>query len=228
MKLYEKITEEMRSKCVRFHSNDNISEFVEGHLDDLIDEASQECEKFLRALLIDVEEDPNAIDTARRIAKMYYKEIMSGRYDRDPKITSFPNESGYSYDGMIVVRAEIKSICSHHHKDVTGVAYIGVVPGEEVIGLSKYIRIAQHCARRGTLQEQLTTDIANAIAKACKTDNVAVYIIAKHGCVSCRGVGQSNSNTQTAVLYGGFKTDPTLRNEFYSNVNIQTQLEAGK
>jgi len=123
---------------------------------------------------------------------------------------------------MLVVRAELKSMCSHHHQPVTGTAYIGVIPHTRVIGLSKYIRIAQHCARRGTLQEELCGDIAKAISKATESKDVGVYIEAKHGCCENRGIGASNSMTQTAVLLGDFLDDPSVKNEFYSNIKLQT------
>jgi GTP cyclohydrolase I len=97
---------------------------------------------------------------------MYYNELMRGRYDSIPNATAFPNEGSDAYTGMLVVRSELKSVCSHHHQPVSGVAYIGIIPNGKVIGLSKYTRIAQWCARRGTLQEALCNDIANEIEKA--------------------------------------------------------------
>jgi GTP cyclohydrolase I len=174
-------------------------------------------------LLIDVDNDPNSKGTARRLAKMYINEIMSGRYFNEPASTSFPNDGSHGtepYHGMLVVRAELKSMCSHHHQPVTGVAYIGVIPSTHVIGLSKYIRIAQHYARRGTLQEELCGDIAKAIMKATKSENVAVYIEAKHGCCENRGIMASNSTTQTTVLHGLFYTQ-SAKQEFFDNIKMQ-------
>jgi GTP cyclohydrolase I len=122
---------------------------------------------------------------------------------------------------MLVVRAELKSMCSHHHQTVTGTAYIAVIPDKRVIGLSKYIRIAQHEARRGTLQEQQCGPIAKAISKATESPHVAVYIEARHGCCENRGIGASNSLTQTTVLLGDFLVDHSVRSEFLSNVKLQ-------
>jgi GTP cyclohydrolase I len=156
---------------------------------------------------------------------MYINEIMGGRYHHEPEVTSFPNDGSHGtdrYAGMLVVRAELKSMCSHHHQPVTGTAYIGVIPNTHVIGLSKYIRIAQHCARRGTLQEELCGDIAKAISKATKSNDVGVYIEAKHGCCENRGIMASNSMTQTSVLMGDFLNDASVKNEFYSNIKLQT------
>jgi len=168
---------------------------------------------------------------------MYLREIMKGRYLPQPKVTSFPNEKdvampssdahrpAYRYSGLMVVKAEIKSLCAHHHAPVEGIAYIGIIPSKRVIGLSKYIRIAQHLARRGTLQEQLTEDILRAIQKAADTEDVAIYIKATHGCVHLRGVEAHDSSTQTVELGGNFYKEPELRAEFYSNIQLQQRME---
>jgi GTP cyclohydrolase I len=224
MSVSEKIRKKLKDANHRFFANDNISQFLD---DDtralLIDEVGDKFDGVLRSLLIDVDNDPNSKGTARRLAKMYINEIMSGRYFNEPASTSFPNDGSHGtepYHGMLVVRAELKSMCSHHHQPVTGVAYIGVIPSTHVIGLSKYIRIAQHCARRGTLQEELCGDIAKAIMKATKSENVAVYIEAKHGCCENRGIMASNSTTQTTVLHGLFYTQ-SAKQEFFDNIKMQ-------
>ena len=224
MSVSEKIRKKLKDANHRFFANDNISQYLD---DDsralLIDEVSDKFEGVLRSLLIDVDNDPNSKGTARRLAKMYINEIMSGRYFNEPASTSFPNDGSHGtepYHGMLVVRAELKSMCSHHHQPVTGTAYIGVIPSTHVIGLSKYIRIAQHCARRGTLQEELCGDIAKAIMKATKSENVAVYIEAKHGCCENRGIMASNSTTQTTVLHGLFYTQ-SAKQEFFDNIKMQ-------
>ena len=224
MSVSEKIRKKLKDANHRFFANDNISQYLD---DDsralLIDEVSDKFDGVLRSLLIDVDNDPNSKGTARRLAKMYINEIMSGRYFNEPASTSFPNDGSHGtepYHGMLVVRAELKSMCSHHHQPVTGVAYIGVIPSTHVIGLSKYIRIAQHCARRGTLQEELCGDIAKAIMKATKSENVAVYIEAKHGCCENRGIMASNSTTQTTVLHGLFYTQ-SAKQEFFDNIKMQ-------
>lgn len=223
MKLHEKIADTIRNEGARFNANDNISKYI--HPDEisyLIDEAAEAFELALKSLIIDTENDPNTKGTARRLAKMYYNETMGGRYMPPPPVTSFPNnrEDDDHYDGMLVVRAELNSICSHHFMPVVGVAYIGVLPEEKVIGLSKYIRIARWCARRGTLQEALCGDIAREISKATESEHVAVYLQATHGCVSCRGTGQQNSLTQTTVLKGDFK-NPDVKKEFFDNIALQ-------
>jgi GTP cyclohydrolase I len=187
----------------------------------LIDEATSAFEQVLDSLVIDRENDPNSKGTARRLAKMYFNEIMSGRYAPAPDATSFPNDSKDRYEGMLVVRSELRSMCSHHHQPVTGVAYIGIIAAEKLIGLSKYTRIAQWCARRGTLQEELCNDIAREISKATGSENVAVYIQATHGCCENRGIMAHSSLTQTTVLRGAFYNDPATKNEFFENVKLQ-------
>jgi GTP cyclohydrolase I len=152
---------------------------------------------------------------------------MSGRYDPRPDVTAFPNEGEQRYMGMLVVRSEIKSVCSHHHQPVTGVVYIGVIPGKKVIGLSKYTRIAQWCARRGTLQEELCNHIANEIRSATETAHVGVYIAATHGCCENRGIMAKSSLTQTTVLRGEFQS-PDVKKEFFDNIALQEQFSNGR
>jgi GTP cyclohydrolase I len=206
----------------RFWAGDNISQYIyfDEH-DQLIDEATSAFEQVLDSLVIDRENDPNSKGTARRLAKMYFNEIMSGRYDPAPDATAFPNDSADRYEGMLVVRSELRSMCSHHHQPVTGVAYIGIIAASKLIGLSKYTRIAQWCARRGTLQEELCNDIAREIQKATDSENVAVYIQATHGCCENRGIMAKSSLTQTTVLRGAFYNDPATKNEFFENVKLQ-------
>ena len=164
------------------------------------------------------------MDTGRRLAKMYVNEIMSGRYDPIPKATAFPNNGEEAYTGMLVVRSELRSVCSHHHQPVTGVAYIGIIPNGKVIGLSKYTRIAQWCARRGTLQEELANDIAREIEKATGAKNLGVYIQATHGCCENRGIMAHSSLTQTTVLKGSFKEDSGTKKEFMDNIKLQQEF----
>jgi GTP cyclohydrolase I len=206
---------------IRHWAGDNISKvLLEGDKEALIDNATTAFEGVLDALLIDRHNDPNSQGTARRMAKMYFNEIMAGRYDPPPSATAFPNTGKDAYHGMLTVRSELRSMCSHHHQPVTGVAYIGIIPTDTVIGLSKYTRIAQWCARRGTLQEELCNDIAREIMLATESENVAVYIQAKHGCCENRGIMATSSLTQTTVLKGLFNT-PHAKSEFFDNVRMQ-------
>jgi GTP cyclohydrolase I len=212
----------MKRDKKRFWAGDNISEYVtEDMKHTLIDEATEEFELVLDRLLIDRENDPNSKGTARRLAKMYFNEIMSGRYDPEPDATAFPNDSEDRYEGMLVVRSELRSMCSHHHQPVSGVAYIGIIAANKLIGLSKYTRIAQWCARRGTLQEELANDIAREIQKATGAKDVGVYVQATHGCCENRGIMAHSSLTQTTVLKGAFKDDTSTKKEFFDNIKLQ-------
>jgi GTP cyclohydrolase I len=205
----------------RFFAADNISKYIEpGEKDKLIEELQEKFEAVLDSLVIDRQNDPNSKGTGRRLAKMYVNEIMGGRYSPKPEVTAFPNEDG-RYDQLIVVRSDIKSMCSHHHQPVTGVCYIGCLPGKKLIGLSKYTRIAQHLASRGHLQEELTEMIAYRITKLTESPAVGVYMRARHGCCENRGIRSANSSTQTTVLKGLLKTDPALKNEFMHNIQLQ-------
>jgi GTP cyclohydrolase I len=223
--LSQVIRDKMKNDNKRFWAGDNVSDYIKP-MDkvDLINEATRAFEQVLDTLLIDRENDPNSKGTARRLAKMYYNEIMAGRYDPSPDATAFPNDSQDRYEGMLVVRSELRSMCSHHHQPVAGVAYIGIIAANKLIGLSKYTRIAQWCARRGTLQEELCNDIAREISKATESENVAVYVQAVHGCCENRGIMAHSSLTQTTVLRGTFKDDPHTKKEFFDNIKLQQEF----
>ncbi len=215
----------MRREGKRFWAGDNVSDYLHNSdKEHLINEATEAFELVLDRLLIDRENDPNSKGTARRLAKMYFNEIMAGRYEPKPDATAFPNETDEPYDGMLVVRSELKSMCSHHHQPVTGVAYIGILAAHKLIGLSKYTRIAQWCARRGTLQEELAMDIAREIMTATGSKDVGVYIQATHGCCENRGIMAHSSLTQTTVLKGAFKEDQGTKKEFMDNIKLQQEF----
>jgi GTP cyclohydrolase I len=223
----KQIEERIKADEGKFFANSNISQYIEdGEIDLLIDEVAEKFEEVLHSLVIDTAHDPNSNGTAKRLAKMYINELMSGRYEPAPDATSFPNTEN-SYEGMLVVRSELKSVCSHHHQPVSGVAYIGILAAHKLIGLSKYTRIAQWCARRGTLQEELCNDIASEIQKATDSDNVAVHIGMEHGCCTNRGIMAKSSLTQTTVLRGAFKTDHGTKKEFFDNIAMQVKLNGG-
>ena len=214
---------------IRYWAGDNISQVLqEGDKEQLIEEATLKFEQVLDSLIIDRHNDPNSMDTGRRLAKMYFNEIMAGRYDPMPNATAFPNHVNDGYKGMLVVRSEIKSMCSHHHQPVNGVAYIGIIAASTLIGLSKYTRIAQWCARRGTLQEELNNVIANEIQKATGSPNVGVYLQATHGCCENRGIGAHSSLTQTTVLRGAFNEDMGTKKEFMDNIKLQQEFACNK
>jgi GTP cyclohydrolase I len=224
-KISDIILERIKSTNTRYWAGDNISAHIlQSERAELVDELTTKFEGVLDSLLIDRHTDPNSQGTARRLAKMYLYEIMAGRYDPAPDATAFPNDSEDRYEGMLVVRSELRSMCSHHHQPVAGVAYIGIIAAQKLIGLSKYTRIAQWCARRGTLQEELANDIAREIMKATGSENVAVYIQATHGCCENRGIMAHSSLTQTTVLKGAFKEDGNTKKEFFDNIKLQQEF----
>lgn len=214
----EKISKVIKQRLVdageRFHSNDNISKFVhDGEIEALQQEVEVAFRDVLDALVIDTENDHNTHDTAKRVAKMYIKEIFAGRFNSRPTITSFPN-MGYKSlytSGPISIR----STCAHHFQNIVGNAWIGIIPEEEVIGLSKFNRLVHHIAERPQIQEEMTTDIANELVRFAKTPNVAVVVKAEHHCMTHRGVKEHESDMTTAIMLGAFNEDPALKKEFY-------------
>jgi GTP cyclohydrolase I len=225
MSISEKIKNRIKNDGGRYWAGDNISKYIEpGEHDEIIAELTKRFDAVLDDLVIDRKTDPNSMGTGRRLAKMYVNELMAGRYYPAPSATAFPNDSEDRYEGMLVVRSELRSVCSHHHQPVAGVAYIGIIAAQKLIGLSKYTRIAQWCARRGTLQEELCNDIAREIQKATGAEDVGVYIQATHGCCENRGIMAHSSLTQTTVLKGSFFNDPGTKKEFFDNIKLQQEF----
>lgn len=213
------ISDIIRERIVRagksFRGNDNISEFIynESELDQLQEEVQEKMQEVLNSLVIDTEHDHNTNETAKRVAKMYVKETFNGRYVPMPRVTSFPN-LGYKslyMSGPI----SIKSTCAHHFQNIVGNAWVGVIPEDEVIGLSKFNRIIHHIAERPQIQEEMTTQIAEALKEYAKTPNIAVIVKAEHHCMSQRGVKEHESDMTTAIMLGAFNSDSALKAEFY-------------
>ena len=190
---------------------------------DMINSAEHAFGMFLDALKCDWRNDPNSMDTPRRVAKAYVNDLWSGRYTAMSEITSFPSDG---YDGIIIERdIPLTSMCSHHHQVIGGLVHIGYVAGEggQVIGLSKLNRIVELFGRRGAIQEQLTTAIHNAVDKVCEDNKgVIVTIVANHNCVSCRGVKHQGASMVTTKASGAFRDNNNLaRKEFFDSVNIR-------
>jgi len=182
----------------------------------IIEEATVHYGKFLTALGVDWENDPNSSNTPRRVAKAYVNDLWKGRYEPLDSVTSFPSDG---YDGVVFEGGiPITSMCSHHHQTINGLCHIAYIPTLEgrVVGLSKLNRIVEHFSRRGAIQEQLTVAIHNAVNQIC-TDNigVAVMIEATHNCVSCRGVKHQGASMKTSKLSGSFLNEDSARSEFY-------------
>ena len=213
-----KIRERIHAARKRFHANDNISEFIEpGELEKLLDEVTGKMEGVLDSLVIDTENDHNTSDTARRVAKMYVNEVFRGRYVKGPEITEFPNAEHLN-ELMIVGPITVRSACSHHFCPVIGRIWIGVMPNEHtnVIGLSKYARLAEWIMGRPQIQEEAVVQLADLIQRKTQPDGLAIVMEASHYCMAWRGVKDMDSKMINSVMRGVFLKDSTLRREFLS------------
>ncbi|MFO1291512.1 MAG: GTP cyclohydrolase I [Rubrivivax sp.] len=200
----------------RFHANDNIAEFVRaGELDELRAEVEARMHEVLRALVIDTEHDHNTRDTARRVAKMYVDEVFGGRYEPMPKVTEFPNAEQLN-ELMIVGPITVRSACSHHLCPIFGRLWIGILPNEHsnLIGLSKYARVADWIMSRPQIQEEAVTMLANELQQRVRPDGLAIVMEADHFCMHWRGVKDSDSAMVNSVMRGAFLKDANLRREF--------------
>ena len=214
MKISDKIKERLKKENIRFHCNDNIADYIlPGELEELQAEVQEAMQGVLSSLVIDTTHDHNTQDTAKRVAKMWIKEVFGGRYQQPPRVTAFPN-MGYKSlytSGPISIR----STCAHHFQNIVGNCWVGIIPNGEVIGLSKFNRIVHHIAQRPQIQEEMTTQVAEELKKYAKTEHIAVILKAEHHCMTHRGVREHESDMTTSILHGAFKEDPALREEFY-------------
>lgn len=202
----------------RFHANDNISDFIEpGDMERLLDEVEHKMAGVLDSLVIDTQSDHNTLGTARRVAKMYLNEVFGGRYAKQPAITEFPNVEHLN-ELMIVGPITVRSACSHHFCPVIGQVWIGIMPNEHtnVIGLSKYVRLADWIMSRPQIQEEAVVQLADLIQEKTQPDGLAVVMSATHYCMAWRGVKDMGSRMINSVMRGCFLKDPNLRREFLS------------
>jgi GTP cyclohydrolase I len=213
-----KIRERIKAARKRFHANDNIADFIEpGELEALLDEVAGKMHGVLSSLVIDTESDHNTGDTARRVAKMYLSEVFRGRYVKAPSITEFPNAEHLN-ELMIVGPITVRSACSHHFCPVIGRVWIGVLPNEHtnVIGLSKYARLAEWVMGRPQIQEEAVVQLADLIMDKTQPDGLAIVMEATHYCMAWRGVKDMDSKMINSVMRGVFLKDSALRREFLS------------
>ena len=219
-----KIRERLLAARKRFNANDNIADFIEpGELEKLLDEVTVKMEGVLDSLVIDTEGDHNTKDTARRVAKMYVGEVFKGRYVKPPAITEFPNAERLN-ELMIVGPITVRSACSHHFCPVIGKLWIGVMPNERtnVIGLSKYARLAEWIMGRPQIQEEAVVQLADLIQQKTKPDGLALVMEATHFCMAWRGVKDMDSKMINSVMRGVFLKDMNLRREFLSLIPQKT------
>ncbi len=219
-----KIRERIKASKKRFNANDNIADFIEpGELAKLLDEVEIKMKGVLESLVIDTETDHNTGDTARRVAKMYLNEVFNGRYVKAPNITEFPNAEHLN-ELMIVGPITVRSACSHHFCPVIGKVWIGVMPNEHtnVIGLSKYARLAEWIMGRPQIQEEAVVQLADLIQQKTQPDGLAIVMEATHFCMGWRGVKDVDSKMINSVMRGAFLKDANLRREFLSLIPRQT------
>ena len=213
-----KIRERIVAARKRFHANDNIADFIEpGELDRLLDEVQSKMQGVLTSLVIDTDNDHNTGQTARRVAKMYLTEVFKGRYVKGPTVTEFPNAEHLN-ELMIVGPITVRSACSHHLCPVIGVIWIGVLPNEHtnVIGLSKYARLAEWVMGRPQILEEAVVQLADLIQQKTQPDGLAIVMEASHFCMGWRGVKDVDSKMINSVMRGSFLKDANLRREFLS------------
>ncbi|MEN9704779.1 MAG: hypothetical protein RLZZ393_658 [Pseudomonadota bacterium] len=207
----------------RFHANDNISDFLEpGELEALLDEVADRFKGVLDSLVIDTESDHNTQDTARRVAKMYLNEVFSGRYQPAPPVTEFPNAERLN-ELMIIGPVTVRSACSHHFCPIMGRLWIGVMPNEHsnLIGLSKYARLAEWIMSRPQIQEEAITQVAELLMSKVNPDGLSVVMEADHFCMHWRGVRDSGAKMVNSVMRGSFLKNAPLRREFLSLINLR-------
>lgn len=213
-----KIRERLKASRQRFHANDNIADFIEpGELEKILNEVEDKMKGVLSSLVIDTENDHNTSDTARRVAKMYVQEVFKGRFVKPPVITEFPNVEHLN-ELMIVGPVTVRSACSHHFCPVIGKIWIGVLPNKNtnVIGLSKYARLAEWVMGRPQIQEEAVVQLADLIQAKTQPDGLAIVMEATHFCMAWRGVKDMDSRMINSVMRGAFLKDPDLRREFLS------------
>jgi len=218
----DRIRERLQKDQRRFHANDNISAYIQpGELEALQKEVAEKMTAVLRSLVIDIEHDHNSRETARRVAKMYVSEVFRGRYVPAPHITEFPNASHLN-ELMIVGPITVRSACSHHLCPIMGRLWIGVMPNEDsdLIGLSKYSRVADWIMTRPQIQEEAILQLSDLLVTMVKPDGLAVVMEADHFCMQWRGVKDNASKMINSVMKGVFLKDGALRREFLSLINL--------
>ena len=214
----QRVGERLRVAGARFHANDNIADYLEaGELEAIEQEVACKAQALLRALVIDVEHDHNTRETARRLAKMFVREVFAGRYQSAPAVTEFPNAERLN-ELMVVGPLRVRSACSHHLCPIMGRVWIGVLPnaGSNLIGLSKYARLVDWVMSRPQIQEEAVSQIANLLEQRLQPDGVAVVMEADHYCMHWRGVKDDEARMTNSVMRGAFLGDPSLRKEFLS------------
>jgi len=212
----ERVRQRLLAAGQRFHANDNIADFVApGELEAIQAEVAGHMQAVLKSLVIDVDGDHNTEDTAKRVAKMFVREVFSGRYLKMPSVTEFPNVERLN-ELLIVGPITMRSACSHHLCPILGKVWIGILPREDskLIGLSKYARLTEWIMNRPQIQEEAVIQLANTLEEKVNPEGLAIVIEADHFCMRWRGVKDADSSMTNSVMRGAFLTNPDLRREF--------------
>ncbi len=220
----EIIRARIKSDNARFHANDNISDYIfPGELETLEKEVASRVKDLLKTLLIDVDNDHNTQETAERVSRMYINEVFKGRYHKQPKVTSFPNDK--KLDEIYTIGPiTVRSACSHHLVPILGDCWIGIKPGDKVIGLSKFARVADWVFSRPHIQEEAVMILADEIEKLCEPKGLGIIIKAQHYCMKWRGVKEPDTSMINSVVRGDFRHDPILKQEFFELVRQQSTV----
>ena len=220
----EIIRERIKSDGTRFHANDNISKYIlPGELETLEKEVATRVRDLLKTLIIDVDNDHNTQETAERVSRMYINEVFKGRYHPQPKVTSFPNDKNLD-EIYTLGPISVRSACSHHMVPILGDCWIGIKPGEKVIGISKFARVADWVFSRPHIQEEAVMILADEIEKLCEPKGLAILIKAQHYCMKWRGIKEPHTSMINSVVSGDFGHDPSLKQEFFELVKQQSNM----
>lgn len=220
----ERIRQRLENAQAPYFANDNIAPFLrEGDIEELEREVTVKVRDLLRSLVIDIDNDHNTEETAERVARMYLQEVFKGRYQDQPKIASFPNVKNLD-EIYTVGPITVRSACSHHLVPILGNCWIGIKPGERVIGLSKFSRVADWVFSRPHIQEEAVIILADEIERLCQPKGLAILVKAQHYCMKWRGVKEPQTSMMNSVVRGDFRHDPSLKQEFFELVKQQESL----
>ena len=220
----QRIRQRLIDQGVSFLANDNVAAFIEtGELDELEHEVADRVRELLRSLVIDIDNDHNTAETAERVARMYLREVFKGRYNHQPKVASFPNVK--QLDEIYTVGPiSVRSACSHHLVPIMGNCWIGIKPGERVIGLSKFTRVADWVFSRPHIQEEAVMILADEIERLCAPQGLGIIIKAQHYCMKWRGVKEPQTSMVNSVVRGDFRHDSSLKQEFFELIRHQEAM----
>ena len=208
-------------KGARFFANDNISQYIEkGEAELLLKEVEEKVESLLHSLIVDIKNDHNTKETAKRVAKMYINEVFRGRYAAEPEVTEFPNDK-YLDELYVLGPISVRSTCSHHFAPIIGKAWVGVLPDKKIMGISKFNRLVQWVMSRPQIQEEAAIAVADVLEDKIKPRGLGVVIQAKHFCMHWRGVKEPDAFMSNSIVRGAMRTNPKLKEEFFDILKSQ-------